>query len=277
MKIVPDLCNPGLRVEREKDPNEPAPDVETWWERQQARNRASFERFLPIVVIVIFVLFALPRLVTTSKGTAGPDAPWSQQLAAAERAMSTVDRDHAIVGIKALPAMSTGESYYHRGADIRDALEVTFSFVAPHAHDLGLSLVDTDPTGTVSKPVAAIYWDTSPAELELLRKKVAGVRVSPREAERTTWPYVNAFLKQNNFALADLSNDPQIELLMDTDFQKCCNLATSEPAVWKLTYVVKGNIFIYYVHTGTAALLGRQLGHYTNGSFVMVALPLGAP
>jgi hypothetical protein len=146
-------------------------------------------RLVTYGILTAILLIQVARSVSICDFTQCPPAPWSTQLATAQKAAHRRGRDFALVGV-----LATGRYTGNEQGDDLSTLEVGFDFVNPNvveANNMALALTvsidDTNPRTSIS--VLDDYY-TNERPTPAFQRAVSLVQISPADALKNALPHV---------------------------------------------------------------------------------------
>lgn len=125
-------------------------------------------------------------IVNCHSNPVGSAVPWATMVATAQEAIEKHDKEAVLQGVSASTvAFSPPNWSYDK------ALEVEFRYVNPEGHDISITMLDTSPTSTVKveqrDAFDKAFYDMVAANKDEYARKLAGVKLSPRQAGELTW------------------------------------------------------------------------------------------
>ncbi|MDQ3929698.1 MAG: hypothetical protein M3328_11210, partial [Chloroflexota bacterium] len=116
----------------------------------------------------------------------GPAVPWQALLTTAQGEITKYDTEAVLHDVSASTVAYSPPNWSYD-----KALEVEFRYVNPEGDDISITMLDTSPTSTVKieqrdafdKP----FYDRKAAKKDDYARKLAGVKLSPRQVGELTW------------------------------------------------------------------------------------------
>ncbi|MDQ3704882.1 MAG: hypothetical protein M3437_06595 [Chloroflexota bacterium] len=127
-------------------------------------------------------------IVNCYSNPVGSAVPWATVVATAQEAIAKHDKEAVLQDVSASTvAFSPPNWSYDK------ALEVEFRYVNPEGYDISITMLDTSPTSTVKieqrdrEEFGKSFYDRAAANKDQYARKLAGVKLSPRQAGELTW------------------------------------------------------------------------------------------
>lgn len=259
MKIVPDLQNQGLKVEREKDSNAPGNDKETWWDRQQARNRAWRERTFrvgwPVLLLALLGWRQVEEITKHKTIQAGPAAPWAMQMNLAQEAANRIDKDAVLEYIQAEQIDANPRTF-------STTLNVRFEFRVRSELPVLVYMEDSQPPAIVRTSRGEQYRGAIlPEKLKLYNETI---KTSPRDALKATLPEVRAvpgydekMPDQLIIGLVYLEDNPR-------PLNRPGKMPGNNPVLWRVNHFLPYaglNEISFWVDPNSGQVLGKDVSY----------------
>lgn len=259
MKIVPNLQNQGLKVEREKDPDAPGPNEETWWDRQQARNRAWLDRAFrivwPVLVGVILGGRVVEEITKHRTVQSGPAAPWAVQMDLAQEAATRIDKDAVLESVRA-------EQIDVQPRTFSTTLNVRFEFRVRSEQPVWVNMEDSQPAAIVGTGLEGQYG--GPILPDKLKQYSEIIKTSPRYALEATLPEVREVPGYDE----KMRDQPIIGLVYREDNPGPLNrpgkMPGNKPVLWRVNHFLPYtglNEISFWVDPTTGQVLGKDVSY----------------
>ncbi len=220
--------------------------VVTWWDQQQAKNRAALTRVFSIFMGIVYLWLGISNIHLLRITNSGSPASWTSQLSVAQQEAAKIDKDAVLYSL-------TAELHKYKPSRIdgNNTLDVDFIFLRPSGGEIRVTMLDIDPPlVTKVDPKYSMGGAPSHEELQGLREKLSTIKVGPRDLLKKTLAEGLAFAKPQ-----DTVHNVHANIYLDIDWQKKLGV----PVAWHINYTIQSKQLTLFVSPLTGDILERHV------------------